>query len=71
MKAYLFLQVGAVAYLLFAAWYLPEHVVQKYEQNTWIFLIVGGWTILPVLLMVYLTSWISAAQKKKKKASES
>jgi Na+/melibiose symporter-like transporter len=66
MKPFVYLNIASVVWALFLLNYLPESkMLETNQSNQWLFIIVSLWTIVPTLLMIYITAWISNRMNRK------
>ena len=66
IKPFVYLNIASVVWALFLLNYLPESkMLETNQSNQWLFIIVSLWTIVPTLLMIYITAWISNRMNRK------
>ncbi|NOU87012.1 hypothetical protein GC102_14655 [Paenibacillus sp. LMG 31460] len=60
MKPFVYLNIASIVWALFLLNYLPgSKMLETNQSNLWLFMLVSLWTIVPTLLMIYVTAWIS------------
>lgn len=60
MKPFFYLNLISLAWVFFLIKYLPNSdFLREYATNTWLYIVVDAITIVPILVLLGITAWIS------------